>query len=252
MTERRITALEGGLAAEIFDELDSTNAEALRRIRAGKPREEWIVAERQTAGRGRMGRQWISADGNLFATRIYHANCPRARAPELSFVAALAAHDAVALAVTTAPDVRCKWPNDVLVNGAKVAGILLETEGGGPTAEWIAIGIGVNVTSAPDNVMYPATCIANEDGQTASEDVLRLLNERISYWLGKWSKSGFRPIREAWKKVAANLGETVTLRTGNADVTGRFLDVDEHGALILEMESGETRTMTTGDVAFRE
>lgn len=252
MTERRITALEGGLAAEIFDELDSTNAEALRRIRTGKPREEWIVADHQTAGRGRMGRQWISSDGNLFATRIYNANCPRARAPELSFVAALATHDAVALAVTSATDVRCKWPNDILINGAKAAGILLETEGGGATAEWVAIGVGVNVASAPEDVIYPATCIAKEDGQTNCEDVLRLLNERMTYWLGKWSRSGFRPIREAWKKVAANLDDIITVRTGEGDVTGRFIDVDEHGALILEMESGETRIMTTGDVALGE
>ncbi|RMF10457.1 MAG: biotin--[acetyl-CoA-carboxylase] ligase [Alphaproteobacteria bacterium] len=250
MTERRIIALEGGLAAEIYDELDSTNAEALRRIRAGTARDEWIVATRQTAGRGRKGRSWISEEGNLFATRLLRANCPRSRAAQLSFVAGLATHDAVVLAVSETPDVRCKWPNDVLINDRKVAGLLLETEGSGDLAEWVAIGIGINVVHAPDDVIFPATSIAAEDGKTSAEDVLRHLNERMEFWVGKWRKQGFSAVREAWRNVAAHLGQTISVQADGERITGRFADIDEHGALILQMADGETRKITAGDVFF--
>lgn len=250
MTERRIIALEGGLAAEIYDELDSTNAEAMRRIRSGKARDEWIVATRQTAGRGRKGRDWISEEGNLFATRLLHARCPRARAAELSFVAGLATHDAVVLSVSETPNVACKWPNDVLINDRKVAGLLLETEGSGETAEWVALGIGINVAHAPDNVMFPATSIVDEDGQSTAEAVLHHLNERLEFWLGKWRKQGFGPIRRGWRNAAAHLGQSVSVRLDGDSITGRFADIDEHGALMLELDDGETRTITAGDVFF--
>ena len=250
MTERRIIALEGGLAAEIYDELDSTNAEAMRRVRAGKARDEWIVATRQTAGKGRKGREWISEEGNLFATRLLHAACPRVRAPELSFVAGLATHDAVVLSVSETPNVACKWPNDILLNDKKVAGLLLETEGSGEVADWVAIGIGINVANAPDTVIFPATCITAEDGKSNAHEVLRHLNERMEFWLGKWRRQGFGIIRQAWLSAAAHLGDSISVRTDGESILGRFADLDAHGALILELDDGGTRTITAGDVFF--
>lgn len=250
MTERNIIALEDGLAAEVFDELDSTNAEALRRIRAGKAREEWIVANRQTEGRGRQGRTWISEAGNLFATRLVHAACPRNRAPELSFVAALAVHDAVGMVLANGPKIACKWPNDVLTNGRKVAGILLETEGGGDRAEWVAIGIGINVASAPTEALYPATSVVAEGGEEDVPGLLRHLNARLAFWLGTWRDQGFAPVRNAWKQVGAGVGEEVAVRLGEGQVSGRFQDLDERGALILVLETGETRTIAAGDVVW--
>lgn len=250
MTERNIIALEDGMAAEVFDELDSTNAEALRRIRAGKPREEWIVAQRQTAGRGRQGRVWVSDGGNLFATRVVHAACPRNRAPELSFVAALAVHDAVGLVLASGPKVTCKWPNDVLINGRKVAGTLLETEGAGDRAEWVAIGIGINVARAPAEALFPATSLVAEGGGDDRDAVLGHLNARLAFWLGVWRDQGFGPVRNAWKQVGAGVGEEVTVRLGEDQVSGRFRDMDAHGALVLELETGEARTITAGDVVW--
>ncbi|MEX1146995.1 MAG: biotin--[acetyl-CoA-carboxylase] ligase [Sphingomonadales bacterium] len=243
-------ALDGGVAAEVLDELDSTNAEALRRIRSGNAREGWIVARRQTGGRGRHGRAWVSEPGNLFASRLLKADCPRACAPELSFVTSLAVRDAARDVLGQTVDVTCKWPNDVLVGGAKVAGILLESEGAGPKADWVVIGVGVNVACAPENVMFRATSIRADGGAATPDDMLTVLHRRLDHWLFIWRQRGFAAIRDAWMGSAARLGETVTVGQGPAGITGRFVDLDADGGLVLELPDGGTRTITAGDVLF--
>src|SRR5262245_15518481 len=149
-----------GVRLVAHEVLDSTNAEALKLAREGERGPLWIVAKRQTAGRGRRGRPWISQRGNLFATFLLTAAGPPEHRPQLSLVAALALHDAlVEIAASLKPRIAIKWPNDLLLDEAKFAGILVEGEGGEDGA--VAIGIGVNCASHPAKTEYPATDLAS-------------------------------------------------------------------------------------------
>ena len=143
-----------------YDELDSTNEEARRRAAAGDVGPLWIIARSQTAGRGRRGREWVSPRGNLMATLLMKPGCAPAEAARLSFVAALAVHDALC-AWLPSERVQLKWPNDTLVNGKKISGILLETATAGDRRElpWLAIGIGINLVAAPSTASYPTTFV---------------------------------------------------------------------------------------------
>ncbi|MFZ2469026.1 MAG: biotin--[acetyl-CoA-carboxylase] ligase, partial [Parvibaculum sedimenti] len=155
--------LPTGISLRAFAEIDSTNEEAKRLGEAGEPGPIWITAERQTAGRGRRGREWVSPSGNFMGTLLLRPQANPRKAAELSFVAALAVHDAVdgLLSPALRPDLKLKWPNDLLHGGKKLAGILLESSGiaGGELA-WLAIGIGINLAQYPEGVEYPATSLA--------------------------------------------------------------------------------------------
>lgn len=234
------------VAHEVHDQLDGTNAEARRRIEAGTAADLWIVARRQTGGHGRRGRTWISERGNLYASRLMLRDCPPARAAELSFVAALAVRDAVrALLPENAPPVTCKWPNDVLIGRRKVAGLLLEAEGGAP---WIVVGIGVNVAAAPDGVETPATALARHGATADADACFAALAAAFEQWLGVWREGGFAPIRAAWIKAASGLGETIRVRLETREFQGIFRDLDPQGVLLVECEDGRIEAVAAGDV----
>ncbi len=231
---------------EIHATLDSTNAEARRRIGDGRAHDVWIMAREQSGGRGRRGRSWVSDPGNLYVTRLVKPDCPPSQAAELSFVAALAARDAIKALLPQAA-VSCKWPNDVLIDRRKVAGLLLETEG---TSGWIAVGIGINVQLYPDGVEFPATAIKNHGSRATVDDVLAALADAFEVWLDRWQRSGFPVIREAWRAGASGLGETIRVRLDGRELTGIFQDIDAQGALILNMGSGRQERIAAGDVFF--
>ena len=240
-----------GYALLEFDEIDSTNEEARRRAKAGEGRSLWIVAARQSAGRGRRGNAWQSAQGNLFATLLLHPEKPAGECAQLSFVAALAVSDMLA---RFAPhtEFSLKWPNDVLAGGRKIAGILLESESGadGMTA-WLAAGIGVNLAVFPEDTEFPAISLAALGAAPpAPKDALLHLAARFAKWYEVWRSAGFAPVREAWLARACGLGSRIRVRLANEEIMGVFQTIDQSGALLLGLPGGTTRAIAAGEIYF--
>jgi BirA family biotin operon repressor/biotin-[acetyl-CoA-carboxylase] ligase len=240
-----------GYSVAIFDEIDSTNEEARRRAAAGERGPLWITARRQNAGRGRRGREWVSPEGNLMATLLIAPGVAPPEAARLSFVAALAVHDLVA-AYAKHANVRVKWPNDVLVDGKKVAGILLESSGteGQDIVPWLAIGIGVNLGQAPTDAAYPATFVGAHGSAPSPAEALAELAEAWETRFRVWRVSGFSAIRDAWLAVAAGIGQQVEIRLPTETLQGRFETLMPDGALSLLLPSGARRAITAGEVFF--
>lgn len=246
-------ALPDGYRLITLERASSTNQIALDRIARGDAVDGDIVfTEIQTAGRGRQGRAWESPPGNLFATLIIRHDGKLAEAAELSFVAALATRDAIA---THAPDravpVECKWPNDVLIDGRKTAGILLEV-GKHPTdaAAWIAVGIGVNLRTPPTEARFPATCLADALGAVVQPMTMLLsLVNRFDHWRRRWQAEGFGPVRQHWLATAYALGDEISVQNGQHSSQGVFRGIADDGALILATSTGDL-AISAGDVHF--
>ena len=234
--------------------LDSTNAEALRGAfaHASVTSPLWITAREQTVGRGRRGNSWISPPGNLYATLLMKGPASPQRAPELSFVAALAVHDAIA---DCAPAMRArltlKWPNDVLCGGAKLAGILLE----GHRLESslaLAIGIGVNCQHHPSQTAYPATDLAAAGAKVSADDLFSALSRAMMGRLDQWrGGTGFAAVRSDWLGRAGGVGEEIKVRLPDRVLIGCFEDLDERGCLLLRVADGSVETIVAGDVFER-
>lgn len=240
-----------GYSVANFDAIDSTNEEARRRVATGERGPLWIWAKSQTAGRGRRGREWESPEGNLMTTLLIAPGVSAPEAARLSFVTALAVHDLVA-AYATRSVVRVKWPNDVLIDGKKVAGILLESSGdaGLDVLPWVAIGIGVNLMHAPAVAQYPATFVGAHGPAPTAAEALAELAEAWETRFRTWRVSGFGAIREAWLAVAAGLGQPIEVRLPGETLTGRFETLMPDGALSLTLPTGERRTINAGEVFF--
>jgi BirA family biotin operon repressor/biotin-[acetyl-CoA-carboxylase] ligase len=246
-----LAAWPEGYALRHFETIDSTNEEARRLAEAGEAGPVWIQADRQTAGRGRRGRAWDSPTGNLAATLFLRPGKPARECAQLSFVAALAASDAVAL---TAPgiEVKLKWPNDVLASGRKIAGILLESASvGDDKPSWLAIGIGINLAQFPEGTEFPATSLSAL-GHPAPKagDAVAALAASFARWYEVWREQGFGNVRDAWLARAAGLGTRIRARLQNEEISGVFEGIDEQGALVLRVGEGKTRVIAAGDVFF--
>jgi len=230
-----------------FDTLGSTNAEALARARAGERGPLWITAGAQETGRGRRGKEWASPAGNLYASLLLTDPAPQAVAAQLSFVAALALHDAVAeCAPQLGPLLKVKWPNDLLLGGAKIAGILIEAESGPPFAA--VIGMGVNCASHPSDTPYPATDLAAAGVSLTPDTLLRALAAAMQTRLSQWDRGqGFADIRSAWLKRAAGLGQDIRVRLPERECSGIFAGLDEAGRLLVRGDDGIT-AVTAGEV----
>jgi BirA family biotin operon repressor/biotin-[acetyl-CoA-carboxylase] ligase len=224
-----------------YGTLDSTNLEALRLARAGEPGPLWIVAREQSAGRGRRGRQWISPPGNLFATWLTRAS--GSSAAELGFVAALAAAETVGIYAPGAA-VALKWPNDVLLEGSKIGGVLLERE-----ADALAVGIGINLAHHPEGTEFPATSLAPFGSVPEPEDALGRLAARMAAWYEVWDHEGFGPIRTQWRARAFGLGGPIIARVADGEMRGVLEDLDGDGALLIRTGAGLSR-VTAADVFF--
>jgi BirA family transcriptional regulator, biotin operon repressor / biotin---[acetyl-CoA-carboxylase] ligase len=230
-----------------YETLGSTNAEALSRARAGERGPLWISAKSQTAGRGRRGSQWMSPPDNLYATLLLTEPSSTSQAPQLSFVAALALHDGIAsCAPQIGPLLKLKWPNDVLIGHAKVAGILIEGESEPVFA--VAVGIGVNCASHPPNTAYPAIDLAATGAVVAPETLIVALSAAMQERLKQWNGGlGFAAIRADWLKRAAGLGEALQVRLPEREVSGRFQGLDDAGRLLLD-QAGTVTKVTAGEV----
>jgi BirA family transcriptional regulator, biotin operon repressor / biotin---[acetyl-CoA-carboxylase] ligase len=232
-----------------YDRLASTNDEAKRLARDGAAEGTIVWAREQSAGRGRRGRQWIGIPGNLFVSFILRPACPPAAASQLGFVAALGLGDAVGANTPPAVELRCKWPNDVLLDGRKFAGILLESEArASGMLDWVVLGIGVNVVAHPDGGEYPTTSL-REAGCTGLDaaTLLSALAPALLAWYETWRDAGFAPIRAAWLPRAAGLGTEITVRLDRESIAGRFLGIEADGALALDTGAG-ARRIAAGDV----
>jgi BirA family biotin operon repressor/biotin-[acetyl-CoA-carboxylase] ligase len=231
-------------------ETGSTNDEVRNAALRGKPEGLVVTADVQTAGRGRRGREWSSPSGNLYSSVLLRPAVPPAVGAQLSFIAALAVAEAVAELLPGAPLVNCKWPNDVLVNGAKIAGILLESQtGAGGRLDWVVIGAGVNVTSHPQLAAYPATSLAANGATAAAKDVLARYLHRLDHWLVRWAEAGFAPVRDAWLARAWRLGATIAVKAGERPLEGVFETLDEAGALVLAARDGRRQIFSAGEIA---
>lgn len=234
------------------ERLDSTNEEAKRLAAAGAASGTLVWAGEQLAGRGRRGRGWISPPGNLYLSLLLRPACDPARACQLNFVAAVALAEAVSCQFASGTPVTLKWPNDVLVRGAKVSGILIEAAAAlDRSIDWLVIGVGVNVASHPPDTPYPATHLRREgvDGVTVAA-LLEAFAGRFQPWYESWGRQGFGPVRAHWLTHARGLGEPIEVRLERETLRGRFSDLDETGALMLDMPDGVCRQITTGDLFF--
>jgi BirA family biotin operon repressor/biotin-[acetyl-CoA-carboxylase] ligase len=223
-------------------EIDSTNSEARRLADAGDAGSIWIVADRQTAGRGRRGRVWQTQPGNLATTLLLRPQ--GTLVAQLSFAAALAVSDMV---TTFAPDaaIAVKWPNDVLAEGRKIAGILLEAGSG-----WLGVGMGVNLAAAPEGTEFPAVALADLGVAPPSPDAaLAVIANRFAHWYDVWMEAGFEPLRTAWLARAGGLGAPIRARLPHEERHGVFEGIDANGALLLN-EQGHVRPISAGEVFF--
>ncbi len=240
-----------GIPLRHFEEIDSTNEEARRLALGGVVGPLWLVADLQTKGRGRRGRNWQSPQGNLAATLLLSPAMPIAQCAQLSFVAALGASDVVGRCAPRA-EMKVKWPNDVLADEKKIAGILLEsTSKDGARPDWLAIGFGINLASHPADTEFPATSIAGlGEKPPAPRAALDCLAASWSKWYEVWSERGFEPIRDAWLARAARLGARIRARIADMEVVGMFEGIDADGALSLRESTGRMRRISAGEVFF--
>jgi BirA family biotin operon repressor/biotin-[acetyl-CoA-carboxylase] ligase len=230
-----------------YETLGSTNAEALALSRAGECGPLWVTAKSQSAGRGRRGSTWVSAPGNLYATLLLSDPSPPELAPQLSFVAALALHDAVAdCAGALGPRLAVKWPNDLLLNGAKLGGILIEGESEPLFA--VAVGIGVNCVSHPGGTPYPATDLATAGALVTPSRLVATLSTAMQRRLAQWQRGqGFAASRADWLKRAYGLGQDIRVRLPERELEGLFKGIDDAGHLQVLERHGLT-TVTAGEV----
>ena len=244
-------ATAAGFRLIAHETLDSTNAEALRYAFANPSETSplWITAREQTAGRGRRGNSWISPPGNLCATLLMKDPASARHAPELSFVAALAVHDAIAdCAPGLGAGLALKWPNDVLCGGAKLAGILLEGHRFESSLA-LAIGIGVNCKDHPSRTAYLATDLAAAGCKVSADDLFAALSRAMMRRLDQWrGGEGFSTVRSDWLGRAGGVGEDIKVQLPDRVLIGRFENLDERGCLLLRVEDGGVETIVAGDV----
>ena len=239
-----------------FDTLDSTSEEAKRLVQAGKIEKTVILSRTQTKGHGRYGRQWVSPPGNLYASLLLPIDRTFEEVAQLSFVVAVAVGEMLASVFPKSASITYKWPNDVLVNDKKVAGILLESssQGGKTQASWIIIGIGLNIENIPQVVDKPVICI---------KDILgRLLNKyddpvgyfadafvaRFAEQLQRWESGGFATIQERWMQRVWSYNKPVVVKSGKILIKGICRGINAEGELMLDSDEGNQHCISTGEV----
>ncbi len=234
-------ALPGFFRLCRFERIGSTNDEAKRLAASGAAEGTLVWALEQDAGRGRHGRNWISPPGNLYLSLVLRPRVSAARAAQLGFAASLAVAEACAEFLPPSVAVRCKWPNDVLIGAAKVAGILLESRSdvaGG--LDWLVLGIGVNLASHPVETERPATSLKAAGADVTPAAMLAVLAARIIVWYEIWRRD-FAPVRAAWLDRAYALGGEIRVKLPRGELNGRFAGLDEHGMLLLDGDGTRRR-----------
>jgi BirA family transcriptional regulator, biotin operon repressor / biotin---[acetyl-CoA-carboxylase] ligase len=247
-----------GLAA--FDRTGSTNAEAMSRARDGERGPMWFVTTEQTAGRGRRQRAWIAPRGNLASSVLEVMDVSPAIAATMGFAFGLA-HETALQRVSVEANVRLagsdqlkyllKWPNDIMVRGQKLCGLLVEAEAMTDGGLAVVAGIGTNIVAAPEGTPTPATSLATLGVNVGAEELFAALSDAWVEFRGIWDDGrGFAEIRKLWLERAFGLGERVAIQTGTATVEGTFDTLDETGCLIVRTAEGRRIPITAGEVYF--
>jgi BirA family transcriptional regulator, biotin operon repressor / biotin---[acetyl-CoA-carboxylase] ligase len=229
-----------------FRTIDSTNLEARRLFEHGERGPLWLIADEQTAGRGRLDRVWTSEHGNLYSTLLLPLSAPQSAIPQIGFVVAIAVQKALA---SLAPNISftLKWPNDCLANGGKISGILCETLSPG----MVAIGCGINVEHAPQGLPYPATSLRQLGRPMLVNKVFAAYRGELSAVLALWdSGAGFEAIRTEWQAHAIGIGERVAMSTGEVMVEGTYEGIAGDGALVLIKSDGKRHLFHSGDLSI--
>lgn len=234
-----------------LDEVSSTNTEALARARAGDSGFLWITAERQTGGRGRRGREWVSERGNLYSSLLLVDFAPTQELGSLPLAVALAVHETI---VSVMPPggatVDIKWPNDVLIDRRKTSGILLEAERLPDGRMALVIGIGINIRARPDLALYPVTSLADQGVSISPEELFARLYVNMADALSVWDQGrGIGGIVRRWRGVACGIGEKITVNLPDRSISGIFSGIDDKGLLLLDSAAG-TLSIAAGDVFF--
>ncbi|MDL2400845.1 biotin--[acetyl-CoA-carboxylase] ligase [Rhizobium mayense] len=237
---------------DALSETASTNSECLERARAGDAGNLWVTAGRQTGGRGRRGRPWVSERGNLYASLLLIDPAPVNRLGSLPLAVAVAVHQAVRSVLPVAAEpVEVKWPNDILIGRKKTCGILIEGEALPDGRHALVIGIGINVSVMPENPHYPVTCL-HEHGTTVSpEELFAHLYASMAETLTVWnSGKGIREVTARWREVACGIGEKITVNLPDRSISGHFVGIDDNGLLMLDTGDGKILPIAAGDVFF--
>lgn len=244
--------LPTGFVLRAYDSLPSTNDEARRLAGEGAPHGTVVWARSQSAGRGRRGRSWESPAGNLYATFLLRPDIPVDRATQAGFVAALALAETASHNLPGSRAVHCKWPNDILVDGEKIAGILLESSlAASGELDWLVIGCGLNCTSHPADSRWPATDLDRAGGgRKPVASILEDLAAAMERQLTVWQRDGFGPIRTAWLERAHAIGMTIRLLQGDVEHQGRFTGLGDDGALLLDRGNGAAEPFRSGEVTM--
>lgn len=231
-----------------YDEVDSTNEEAKRLARGGGAEGAVLWAKRQTDGKGRMGREWVSEEGNLYVSMLLRPAAPFSQWPQLSFVTSLAAHDAILPMLEEKADVSLKWPNDILLNRKKIGGVLLEAFTDDDRRQWLVVGVGINIESHPGNVMFPATCLKENGIEIVSAKIV--LSRFLSCFMeryDRWTQEGFAQMNKEWQKHAFLLGEQIEISASGHEVKGIFKGIDTAGHMLIE-QNGVVIPVMAGDI----
>ena len=253
-------AQSAGYRLAAFDQIGSTNTEAMARARDGEAGPTWFVTSDQTAGRGRRQRAWIAPPGNLASTILEVIDVLPPAAATLGFAAGLAIEAALqkvsieaALRMGGADQLKfsLKWPNDVLARRQKLVGIGLEAEAVANNRLAVAVGIGTNVVAAPEGLPTPATSLAALGVHIGAEELFAILSDAWVEFRGIWDNGrGFAEIRTLWLERAAGVGETVAIQTGGVTIQGTFDTIDETGCLIVRTQEGKRMPIAAGEVYF--
>lgn len=242
--------IDGRAPVETFDEIDSTILEARRRAERGDFGPVWLLARRQSAGRGRRGRAWVSLDGNLLATYLFETHRAPAEVALLGFVAGLAIAECME-AFELIGAVTLKWPNDVMIEGAKAAGILIDSGAASGGRLWAALAFGVNLAAAPQALDQATTCLRERlprNLETPSPaNFFAALRPRLEAWSGHLTAEGFEPLRRAWLARVHGLGAPVRVLQGSETIEGAIAGLSARGELELDTTSGR-RLIAAGDV----
>jgi BirA family biotin operon repressor/biotin-[acetyl-CoA-carboxylase] ligase len=252
-------AASAGYRLETFDQIGSTNAEAMTRARDGERGPIWFVTTEQTAGRGRRFRPWAAPRGNLASSILEVMDVVPAVAATLGFAAGLALESAlrkvsVEAALRAGADglnFSLKWPNDVLAGRQKLAGILLEAEMVAANRLAVVVGIGTNVVAAPEGTPTPATSLRALGIDIGAEELFAALSDGWAEFRGIWDDGrGFGEIRKAWLARAAGLGQAVAIKSADTTIEGTFDTIDEQGCMVIRTQAGQLVPITAGDVYF--
>ncbi|MEK1902766.1 MAG: biotin--[acetyl-CoA-carboxylase] ligase [Rhizobium sp.] len=247
---RRISL--GDIRHEALSDTSSTNTECLARARAGDSGLLWVTAERQTGGRGRRGRPWVSERGNLYASLLLIDPAPMERLASLPLAIAVAVHQAIRSVLPPgAEPLEVKWPNDILIGRKKTCGILVEGERLADGRHAVVIGIGINVSVMPDNPIYPVTCLRDQGSAASPEELFAHLFASMAETLDIWDEGqGIAEVTARWRAVACGIGEKITVNLPDRSISGYFAGIDDNGLLMLDTGAGRIMPIAAGDVFF--